>query len=241
MSPSKARPNEVFPNAPLVEAVFEIRFDGTLSVDCNKHKIQACFFDRFPALGVPVATSTPQPQLAVPLRLTSKDENELIQFSAVNFSYHLKKYTHFAGFKRAGLDACKKFVNIVGLKTCQRVGLRYINHIPVLRQSGLIPLRHYLNFGFSLPDTIPEKLEQFSTRLITKLGDGELRTNIVLQQSPGPHVSEWIVLDFDFIIESKMKFNNLSVCLEASHKHTEDVFLSLISEKYLHIMRQRRK
>ena len=238
MATAKGADSEVFPNAPLVEAVFEIKFNGALSVDCNKHKIQHHFRKRFPLLGVPSLPSAGPHPLAAPLRLSNTNDTELVQFSVTNFSYHLKKYTRFAEFKRKGIAACQSFMRLAELEAFERVGLRYVDRIPVLRQGGLIPLNRYLNFRFQLPEAIPEKLEQFSVRLITKLGPGELRTNLILQQSSDANKNEWIVLDFDFITFGHMKLNDLGRCLDAAHKHTKSVFMSLISKEYLQVMRQ---
>lgn len=218
-----------------------LRFNGHLAVDSKKHEVQSAFSADFPVLLMPDLNNAQGHPLTVPLRLANLDDTELIQFSVSSFSYHQRRYTSFADFKKKGLGFVEKFLTLVGLNSIQQTGLRYINQIPVIRENGLVPLSRYLKFGFRLPSTIPERIESFSTRLVTKLGSGELRMNVNLKQLKDPQSTEAIVLDFDFLtLQDTLPQQELAKKIDESHQHTKNVFLSLVTDDYLNVLRQER-
>jgi uncharacterized protein (TIGR04255 family) len=234
-------PDERFPNSPLIEAVFMVRFHGNLAVDAAKDQIQKAFAPEFPALLIPDLAKIKNHPLLAPLRLANASDTELVEFSISSFSYHQKAYTHWKEFKARAHSMLSRFLDIAKIGAVQQTGLRYVNHIPVLREDGLVPLNRFLKFGFRLPSSIPEKLEQFSVQLTTKLDPGELRTVVKLKQAGDPAGTEIIVLDFDYLtVQESLPVSSLADRMQVSHDHTKQVFLSLLTDDYLKLLRETR-
>lgn len=228
---------ETFPNAPLVEAVFQIHFDGKLSIDSNKHLFQEAISNELPILQVGTP-KIPTNHNLIPYRLTNKDESELVQFSINTFAYHSKRYPGFAEFSKRCLKFCELFDKTFSLDALKSTGLRYIDHIPVLREAGVVPLQKYLNFGYKLPTGMPEKLEKFSTKIVSQIDSGKLSTTIELIALEDAAQTELIVLDFDYIKVAPLNMSNLSTYLTDSHSHTKKLFMNFISEEYKAVMRK---
>lgn len=227
---------EIYPNQPLIEAVFEIRFDGELSVDSDKDKFYNSIRANFPKLSFS-QQSTIETGFR---RFLCKDVtgSEAVQFSIDRCSFHSYKYSGgYAAFGKNALKVISGFCNRFNIETIKRTGLRYIDHIPIVREEGLIPLKKYLNFWYELPKSLSETFgyENLLTMLEVKKGDGHLRLQISsLQREDG---IDMVVLDFDYAIFGELKVSNLKNYLETSHAHTKQVFEDLITDYLRQIMR----
>ena len=221
---------EKLKNSPLVEAIFEIRFPAELSIECNKDKYYEKIRGNFPQILIP--KTLPSDAYALePYQFESSSRAELIRFSINRFSYIARKYDSFKVFKEKSLKYINLFSDIFKISTLKRTGLRYINHIPIKREYGMIPITKYLKFGYKLPSSIPTNPEFFQTILLTKIDDGKLRVLIQAQGTEIKEMEEIIVLDFDFSYEGDLVVSDLAKCLNDSHKHTKEVFEDLISEE----------
>lgn len=225
--------SEIFPNAPLVEAVFEIRFSANLSIDCKKDQYCEKIKDEFPILFFP--TKMPSPPI-ISYRLANKDDKNGVIFSINSFAFSCRIYKGFSRFERDCVAFVMDFVHLFGIEELTRIGLRYINHIPIIREKGLIPLNRYLNFGYRLPNSIPEGIENFSNEFITKCNEGKIRTVIsdLIHDN-----NEFIILDFDYFFDGKLESREISDYLKKSHEKTKQFFLDITTEEYKSIMRRK--
>jgi len=223
---------KVFKNAPLIEAVFEIRFSADLGIECKKSEFYNNIKKEFPNIFVP--NVEPGQAIALkPYEFKSADLKKVIRFSINSFSFHTSDYS--GGFESFE-EECIRYVNLFlcyfKIDTLNRIGLRYVNRIPIIRKKGIIPISEYLNFGFILPKSIPSEPELFHSLLVIKVDDGKLRILIQYQETIQP-ISELMLLDFDFYFEGNFKSSDFNKYLSKSHKHIkEDVFMNLISENY---------
>lgn len=226
---------KVYKNAPLKEAIFEIRFPADLSIECKR----ADFYNRikvdFPHIFVPIV----DPAEAVALKpydFKSADLKKMIRFSINRFSFHAMDYSGgFELFEEECLKYINLFLDYFKISSLNRTGLRYINQIPIIRKNGTIPIREYLNFGFKLPETISVEPELFHTVLVSRVSDGKLR--ILVQYQQVERNNEVIVLDFDYYYEGTFPASNFHQFLTSSHKHIkEQVFMNLISDNYKKIL-----
>lgn len=226
---------ELFPNAPLRDATFEVRFLGELIIEARRHEFREKIRSKYPKLYVPNA----QPGVSPPLQPYSfKDQEETTSLNlAINtFSMTTSRYLGFEAFKTEFLSSFDLFQEIFRIPKITRTGLRYVNHIPVLRESGVIPLKDYLNVGLRLPTSIPEAYEDFSLFFVTRVGEGKMRC-IVQYQVEQPQGRGFLVLDFDYSIEGDLEPSRMSEFLEVSHRHTKEIFLSLLTDDYISVMR----
>lgn len=218
-----------YKNPPVIEAIFEIRFPAELSIECNKDDYYEKIRAEYPNIFVPII-DTPEPYPLKNYKFENEEMSKVIQFSINKFSVHLRKYTTFSKFEEEVLKYMNLFCKLYKIKNINRTGLRYINEIALQRENNIIPIDKYLNFGFSLPGTVPNDLELFHTILLTKLDDGKLQ--ILIKTGKSEKKGEVIVLDFDFYFEGDLSVTKLNEYIRKSHHHTKRTFEALISKEF---------
>jgi len=222
--------DKVYKNAPLVDAIFEIRFPGEPVVE-NRRDI---FFEKiridFPNVFVPNVQPGVFPALE-PYQYMN-DEKSMTIMTAINrFSISTKKYTGFNSFKEKIIELTKKFNESYNLKNINRVGVRYINVIPFVSNNGIIPLKDYLNIEFKLPDPIPNDFKNLNLAFTSKIETGSITTKIASMKSE-KGADEALLLDFDFAKDSDLKMSNIKRYLEEGHLITKKLFEEFITVEY---------
>jgi uncharacterized protein (TIGR04255 family) len=226
---------EVFPNAPVKEAIFQVRFPGELAIEGKRHEFQNKVRSEYPTLYVPKVQLEVAPALQA-YSFRNEQEKATLNLALNSFSYSTNQYLGFEKFRDRFLSAFSVFQEMFNIPKFSRTGLRYTNHIPILKEQGTIPLAEALKIGLKLPNLIPEKYEEFLVAFATELGEGKLRC-IVQHQEEQPQGKEFLLLDFDYFIKGELNPNSIERLLETSHHHTKEVFLSFITEGYLAAMR----
>ncbi len=227
--------SELFPNAPLREVTFQVRFPGELAIEAKRHEFHHKIRSNYPKLYVPKA----QPDVAPALQAyTFKNEEETTSIGlAVNtFFLTTLRYLGFEKFKAEFLSVFSLFQEMFNIQKFSRTGLRYVNHVPALKEQGIIPLKDILKIKIQSPIPISDAYEEFLLVFAARLGEGKLRC-ITQYQSEQPQGREFILLDFDYFIEGELEPKRINELLEISHSHTKEVFLSLLTEDYLSVMR----
>ncbi len=115
----------MYKNAPLVEAVFEIRFSGELSIECHRDLFYEKIREKYPSVYVPEIKTGAAPSL-IPYRFM--DENNISGFfvSMNSLAFSTKNYKGFNDFKHIILKYFKIFSKIYKINKIERIGLRYI-------------------------------------------------------------------------------------------------------------------
>ncbi len=228
---------KLYKNSPLVESVFEIRFPPELAIECRRDEYYSRIREEFPEVNFPLADAS-EPYALKDYLFRDKQREKGIQFSVNKCSFHRYKYSGFAEFKEQALRYLTTFAEEFGIQVLHRTGLRYVNHIPVLRENGVIPLTKYLNFGFRMPQSIPGQYDFLHTVLFAKIGDGAVRILIQYRKLPDDRETEVIVLDFDYFHEGSLTFSKIETYIDESHKHTKKIFEDLVTDHYRKIMDQ---
>ncbi|MCK4905009.1 TIGR04255 family protein [bacterium] len=220
-----------FKNPPVREVVFEVRFPAELSIECKKDEFYEKIRKIFPSIFIPKTIAT-EAYAVEPYQFKNLGGTKIIRFSINQYAFITKQYESYKVFKQECLEYMNLFFKIYNITRFKRIGLRYINHIPISHDDKGIPIAKYLNFGYKLPKVIPNEFSLFSSMFVTKLGSGKLRTVVQYE----PHLEKIIVLDFDYFLERDLVANKLQKYLEDSHRYTEKVFLSIITDKYRKII-----
>jgi uncharacterized protein (TIGR04255 family) len=228
---------KLYKNSPLVESVFEIRFPPELAVECRRDEYYNRIREEFPEVNLPLA-DTSEPYALKNYLFRDKQREKGIQFSVNKCSFHRYKYFGFTEFKEQALRYLRMFAEEFEIQMLHRTGLRYVNHIPILRENGVIPLTKYLNFGYRMPQSVPEQYDFLHTVLFAKIGDGAVRILIQYRKLPDDRETEVIVLDFDCFHEGNLTFSRVEAYIDESHKHTKMIFEDLVTEYYRKIMDQ---
>lgn len=222
---------KTFKHAPLKEAVFEIRFPPDLYAETKRADFYNLIKKDFPQIFVPIAG--PAESFALkPYDFKNNDGTKLIKYSINRFSFHTQEYSKgFEAFEEECLKYTNLLIDFLKIQTLDRIGLRYINEIPVIRRDGIIKLSDYLKISFDAPDFLTTDPELFHYAVLAKVDDGKLR--LLTQCQILPLGGEVIVLDFDYFFENKIKAKDFNVFLSKAHDNIKNkIFLKLISDKY---------
>lgn len=236
---------DIYKNAPLFEAIFEIRFPPELSIECQRDQYYEKIREEYPKIFVPKILSAQAPSLRS-YQFKTENEKKLIRFCINSFSYHMYKEAYnengFQGFSKECLKWMNSFCELYKISTLKRTGLRYINHIPIIREAdNTIPINRYINFKYNLPSSIPQKFNLFQMGLTVQKGKGKLNTLIGYKKLQDPQETEIIVLDFDYYFEKNFKAKQLENYLNNSHTHTKEIFWDLITKEYKKVMKGENK
>jgi uncharacterized protein (TIGR04255 family) len=226
---------DIYPNAPLDETIFEVRFPAELSIECKRDEYYEKIRSNFSNIFVPQYEAGKSYSLH-PYSFRNNDHSEIINLSVNTFSYHKKKYEGFQIFKNKTIEYLETLFQIYKIKILKRTGLRYINYIPLERENGIIPMHNYLKFSYKLPDSISSNFEALETALLSKIGEGKLRTAIGLAKLTKDPQVEAILLDFDFYFEENLEVSKLELYLDNSHNYIKQAFEDIISDEYRNIM-----
>jgi len=208
-------------HAPLIETVCELRFRPEPSLECNWDRIYELFRKGFPEIGPVVLGQWPL------RRFTREDGLEGVFAAADRIAYFTMKYPGFEGFKAAGLKHLKAFAASQQVSGRVRVGLRYVNRIPIAKTGETLPLDDFLKIKIERPGPLGEPIQVLDLAFVVGASPGRLTTRIASQAQP-----DAILLDFDYSEEQEFEVGALSRFLDRGHKQTKAVFESLLTDGY---------
>ena len=174
-----------YKNPPLIEAIFEIRFPAELSIECQRDKFYEKIRNDYPQILVPIVMGEP-PSLKS-YEFTGSEGKKIIRCSINTFSIHTNEYEGFARFKEDCLKYTQLFTKLYSITSLKRTGLRYINHIPIVRIEGCIPIQKYrteskslihlpffTSYSYTLKKPLPIVIERGINPDIFLIGNEEL-------------------------------------------------------------------
>jgi len=237
-----------FPNSPLGEAVFEVRFPGHLGMYAAWGNLQAELAGEFPKLYVPTLQPGEAPALK-PCRLASQDQNELLLLSLNAFAYSARKYQNFDHFRGRFLELWGKFLRSFTPTTITRVGLRYQNWLPS-EFPGMAPVPGQLHGCLRLAlDPLAStfkslvSIESSALQLDLQLEDFKVRVAlappaVVEVEAPFsvPMVAGTL-FDIDCWQAGEFSLDSVLARLEAAHQHVDEAFFGLINQQYYAYLR----
>jgi uncharacterized protein (TIGR04255 family) len=221
---------EIYPNSPLVEVIFEIRFPGEPAVECRRHEFYAAVREEYPEVFVPEIQVGGAPALQ-PYRFGKLDRSAGIMLGIDKFAYYARKYPGYNQFKKEFLRWASEFNKLFHLSNLKRTGWRYINIIPFTRESGSIPLKRFFNLVLHLSEAIPDRHENLNITLISKMDDCSVTTRLESIISPDTS-REALLLDLDCVKSKDLVFSKTETYIEESHRVARNLFESLITEGY---------
>lgn len=228
------RDPSVYPNAPLFEAVFEIRFPGEPAVECRRDEFFALARGEFPMVWVPPLGVGQFPALSS-YHFRSADEKSSLMIAINRFAYSTQIYAGFASFKRETMKYMTSFVEKFGLQKLNRAGLRYVNIIPFNREQGLLPIERYFQFHVEVPPAKPSQVSNLSLGYSVPRNDGSLTIRIECVTSPDQRPA--FLLDFDYAKEKELTVDHLEKYLDESHQETKLFFETIVTDEYRDYMK----
>ena len=149
---------------PVSEVAFEINFPHWYAVEKGISEYQQKVSSQYPgsseefivrlpttaAFGKPTKPSAPR---LTPLRsfvFQNTSSSRTVKVSVVNLSFVVTDYKDFEGFKSSLLSVVLPAVDIFGLESLERVGLRYINKILIPATRGPVAYQEYVRSPINL-------------------------------------------------------------------------------------------
>ncbi|HET6453039.1 MAG TPA: TIGR04255 family protein [Armatimonadota bacterium] len=225
------------PNAPLVEATFELRFPGEPRVLAHIDEYYDAVREDFPEVFVPNAQAGIAPALQ-PWEFKKEDGSRWLGISINCFAVHVQDYLDYGDFRSLAIPLAEKFCEIFRIAHITKVGARYSNRIVLLRMPGEpIKLSNYLNLGFTLPETVDAStLEDIRLQFAIRREDAQLIIALC-------HVREYLaqpeslILDLDCGIVEQVSSDKFAQYLDKVHSYIEDLFAALAADSYLRYMK----
>ena len=225
---------DVYPNSPLAEVVFELRFPGEPAIECRRDEYYATIRRDFPHVWVPDAEIGKPPALQ-PYQFKSDGDTQTVMAAINRFAYSTKRYDGFAQFKPRALELAKSFCERFGIRNLNRVGLRYINIVPFVRDAGRIPWQQYFTIRMNLPANAFDRLTNVNIAYEAKCDAGTITTRIACVRSG--KADEAFLLDFDFAKTEGVATAALSAAIQEAHDETKRVFQEIVSDPYKAVIR----
>ncbi len=225
---------DVYPNSPLAEVVFELRFPGEPAIECRRDEYYATIRRDFPYVWVPDAEIGKPPALQ-PYQFKSEGDTQTVMAAINRFAYSTKRYDGFAEFKPRAVKLAKEFCERFGIRSLKRMGLRYINIIPFVRDAGRIPLQQYFTIRMNLPSGAFDCMTNANFAYEAKCDAGTITTRIACVRSG--KADEAFLLDFDFAKTEGATTGVLQAAIQEAHDETKRVFQEIVSDQYKAVMR----
>ena len=80
-------------------------------------------------------------------------------------------------------------------------------------------------------------MTQLDSTFTVRMDEGSLRLALQFQKLDTPKQDEVLVLDFDFSLTEDLQVERVQEYLTRAHEHTKRIFLEMISDKYMPVMK----
>ena len=238
---------------PVSEVAFEINFPHWYAVEKGISEYQQKVSSQYPgsseefivrlpttaAFGKPTKPSAPR---LTPLRsfvFQNTSSSRTVKVSVVNLSFVVTDYKDFEGFKSSLLSVVLPAVDIFGLESLERVGLRYINKILIPATRGPVAYQEYVRSPINLQAFPSSHLTNFLTEISFNLERGKritIREGLLPPQEEG--ADQTYLLDLDCYAEQpdNVPVRNWAPILDDYHSALETQFKGAVTEKYWNYM-----
>jgi uncharacterized protein (TIGR04255 family) len=224
--------NKPLKSLPLQQVYCEIRFPGDPEVEALRGKYFREIRSEFPSVFVPEAQEG-QAMPLQPYRFVAAD-NRVIGIALNSFYYGVtgEGYESFELFKNSFKNYWTRFCGIYSfMEGLTRVGLRYINHLPIERgvrgEIVSMPLR--------LPMAIDAEIRNTLRVSEYQISDGVIRVVVdTTQNDLVPHNLALLDLDFTFSanLDGLLELSEIDNRLDQAHDGVKNSLRSLISQDY---------
>lgn len=233
---SKRITSEIYPNTPLVEVIFEIRFSGEPVVECRRDIFYELVRKDYPGVLVP---STQEGGFVAlePYRFEKEDGSSGVMLAINKLSHYTRKYPGFKDFRKESLNLINKFKKAYPkVSRLIRTGFRYVNIIPFTREDGVIPIEKFLNVGLEVPGAIPGKYNNISIGFVVESKGGSITTRIETMKAVD-RAGEALLLDIDYARTKGLSIASVNKYIDESHECARQLFENLITDNYRSFLR----
>jgi uncharacterized protein (TIGR04255 family) len=238
---------------PLSEVVFEITFPRSFAVENRIGDYQQHVSKTYPTPGdefvlyLPPAVAfgkSPKPEgtRLTPVRtfvFQNPTGSRIVRVSVVHFSLLVSDYLHFEDYKEALMAAIEPAIEIFQLNRLERVGLRYINKIPVPKHAGPLAYQDYVRTPIDARVFLPHQLSTFLTEVSVNVCEKRkltIRNGLLPSQGDPSMLTYLLDLDCSSSESVSLSDQDLTNLLGEYHEAIEAEFKRAMTEKYWNYM-----
>jgi len=222
---------KVYPNQPLIEVVFEIRFPGEPVIECKRYEFYNKVRKDYSHVIIPSIQAEGFPALN-PYRFEKADGSAGTMIAIDKFSYYTHKYPGYDEFKKEFLLLVSEFNKLFNLTKLIRVGWRYVNIISFTRENGHIPLKRFFNSVLHLGKDISDEYENLNIILVSKKDAYSITTRLESMKKTDGSGGEALLLDFDCSNNKDLWFPKIETYIECTHNIARNMFEQIITTDY---------
>lgn len=219
---------------PIIEAIFEIRFESSLPGDAifgivyNQFKDEFQNVDQLPILQLPAAIRNQDPNLKFSPHYKIKKDNFIIQIGPNVFSLtNTKEYCGWEVFSEKIFDTYNKVCELNLIKKQFRTALRYINMLPDIN------VFERSNLGINLNDrTLGANQINFTAEIPYENGASNLKVINFAEAIFENQAVKGSIVDIDTHVQHE-KFDNFKDAIECAHIAEKELFFNLLKQEFL--------
>ncbi len=229
-----------FINEHLKSVAFEIIFPANVRIIKEFYKFQELINEQYPEYGEDLLIAGLPENLQPPetLRTVSfigKNSKDKVKISVNKFIFVSTDYSNYETFKSEIIHLLDIFKDIFKIKSCQRIGLRYVNVYNLeeelddsiqLVSELFCPLYNTTKF-------VKDKLFAYNINVRKRIEDNIFLTYRSQFQFNKNIKKYYHVLDFDTFIPEIFDIKNCEGNLNKLHKIERDEFLLCVTEKFM--------
>jgi len=223
--------NEVFPANPIREVDFEIRFTPRLRVQAEMWRFQESLVAEYPEVGLESALLPNGSTLSVTV-FQNQLKARVIKVSPQNMALAFSTYNRFEDFKEEVLKRSANFCATFGVASLTRIGLRYVNEIPLPTQQSN-SMATYVRAIVDLDRFPLDSIQQFALQVSAKQDDHMILLRTAMLTGP----IRTYILDIDAYTETEKPTADIGTLLDRFHDTLQKVFLDHVTEEYKKVMR----
>ena len=224
--------SDLYPNSPLSEVAFEVRFAGEPSVEARRHEFYEQIRKEYPDVLVPHAKEGVA-QALTGYRFCHEESGAKVAIAINSFAYLESDYRGHTKFIFEVAHLYDLLTSLVPIRRITRVGWRYVNAIPFTREDGYVPLSRFLREVPAVLSGFAGEYKKINFRASThyKGTDAGIRLESALN---GGTDDEVLVFDIDMFktFDKADKQPNVTRMAEQLRKAGREVFEDSITEAY---------
>jgi uncharacterized protein (TIGR04255 family) len=217
-----------YPNAPIVEAIFDVKVSNTIIVNPSTFEQFAKLeLKEFPIsnkrqnVNVRIDNTQGPGQIGKTTNLlgyifSNIQGNRKVQFRLDGYSFNmLRPYSNWEDFSKSAFNHLQKYISVAKPLAITRIGLRYINRIDLPSENQAF--KNYIKYLPTVPAELPNKFEKYFLQMQIPSDDGLSKAVISQTFQPDQNGRIPFIIDIDVFQEDRIKasdslierFNNL--------------------------------
>ena len=234
---SQSLVEEVFPNSPVQEVIFEVKFPLNLRIMRDICEFQEKIQDEYISFGIEEFVSSDKPT-EIRYVFQNDTEEKTLVVERESFTFLINRYYGFESFLTELSGYLEIFFDLFKIEKILNTRLNYVNNISIELDQKFVGTRKYVKpyVDVNLLDKSNE-IKRFATQVVKEREDLLLIVSSALIPNTTNDGQGTYILDINSIYEQTIFPSSLLDYLNRLHYYIQEEFLNSITEEYKKIMR----